>query len=106
MTLLTPGARRLGPGRVQLPRPAQHGLRLRKPPAGHWGCGVGDPSEAETGHIIIFSSDGYNHAPGEVLSHATALVAPARVHLLRPPGDGAEPGEVSVQHPGVVSALR
>ena len=46
------------------------------------------------------------HAPGEVLSHATALVAPARVHLLRPPSDGAKPGEVSVQHPGVVSALR
>ena len=43
--------------------------------------------------------------PSEVLSHATALVAPARVHLLSPAGYGAEPGEVSVQQPGVISSL-
>ena len=43
--------------------------------------------------------------PGEVLCHATALVAPAWVHLLSPAGDGAEPGEVSVEQPGVVSSL-
>ena len=44
-------------------------------------------------------------SPGEVLRHAAAL-APARVHRLRPPGDGAKPGEVSVKHPGVIPALR
>ena len=47
---------------------------------------------------------GENFSPGEVLRHAAAL-APARVHWLRPPCDGAKPGEVSVKHPGVIPAL-
>ena len=43
----SPGAGWLGPCGIQLPRPAQHRLRLCEPPPRDWGCGVGDTREAE-----------------------------------------------------------
>ena len=43
----SPGAGRLGPCGIQLPRPAQHWLCLCEPPPGDRGSGVGDTREAE-----------------------------------------------------------
>ena len=46
-----PGTGRLASGGVQFTRPAQHWLRLSKPPVGDRGSGVGDSREAETSSV-------------------------------------------------------